>query len=165
MGTSSLTRGNSTVFLFKVKLSFSGILTAMESIIVYTSGTSLGNPGPAASGVYITDQRGVLIKEVKESIGNASATFAEYYGVMLALQVLRQLYDTKTVDMQFEIRLVDELVKRQLNHESPIKEPGLVPMFIEIHNLQVESFPKLIFTQCGSEENTKAARLVAEVLE
>ena len=53
---------------------------------------------------------------------------------------------SKTREKQFEIRIENELVKKQLNGEEPVHEPGLVPMFMEIHNLRVSSFPNLTFT-------------------
>lgn len=137
----------------------------METIIAYTDGGARGNPGPAAVGVYITNESGEVVEEVKQAIGNSTNNFAEYYAVMLALQTLKQLYGKDTTKMQFEIRLDSELVKKQLNNEYQIKEPGLVPMFIEIHNMQVASFPNLTFTYISREENQAAERLVSEVLD
>lgn len=137
----------------------------METIIAYTDGGARGNPGPAAAGVYITNSAGEKIKEVKESLGNGTNNFAEYYGVMLALETLKQLYGKKTKEMAFEIRLDSELVKKQLNAEYQIKEPGLVPMFIQIHNLRVSSFPNLSFTHVRRELNKEADRLVNEALD
>lgn len=137
----------------------------METIIAYTDGGARGNPGPAAAGVYITTATGEMVKEVKEPLGNGTNNFAEYYGVMLALQTLKKLYGKKTNTMQFEIRLDSELVKKQLNNEYQIKEPGLVPMFIEIHNMRVASFPNLILTHIRRELNKEADRLVNEALD
>ena len=137
----------------------------MEKIIAYTDGKARGNPGPSAVGVYIVTEAGELVREIKQSIGNAYNDFAEYYAVLLALQTLEVIYSNTTKTKQFEIRLDSELVKQQLNAESQIKAPGLVPMFIEIHNMRVASFPNLIFTLVPHEENQEAARLVSEVLD
>jgi ribonuclease HI len=137
----------------------------MKKVIAYTDGGARGNPGPSAIGVYITDEAGDLIKEVKEAIGNATNNFAEYNAVMVGLQTLKSLYGSKTKEMQFEIRLDSELVKKQLNNEYQIKEPGLVPMFIEIHNLRVANFPHLTLTHIPREQNKEADRLVNEALD
>lgn len=137
----------------------------METIIAYTDGGSRGNPGPAAVGVYITTSTGEVLSEVKKAIGNSTNNFAEYYGVMLALQTLKQIYSNKTKVMQFEIRLDSELVKKQLSAEYQIKEPGLVPMFIEIHNMRVSTFPNIFFTHVPREKNKEADRLVNEALD
>ena len=137
----------------------------MEKIIAYTDGGARGNPGPAGIGVYIQDEEGKVLKEVSEFIGNSTNNFAEYQGVMVALQTLKAMYGKKAKEMQFEIRMDSELVKKQLNHEYQIKEPGLVPMFIEIHNMRVSSFPNLTFTHVMREKNKEADRLVNEALD
>ena len=137
----------------------------MEKIIAYTDGGSRGNPGPAAIGVQIQDSEGKVLKEVKDFLGNATNNFAEYQGVLVALQTLKQNYGKKTKEMAFEIRMDSELIKKQLNHEYQIKEPGLVPFFIEIHNLRVSSFPNLTLTHVMREKNKEADRLVNECLD
>ncbi len=136
----------------------------METIITFTDGGARGNPGPAGVGVYITKD-GQVVREVKQAIGNATNNFAEYYAVMLALQTLKQIYGKDTKNKQFEIRLDSELVKKQLNAEYQIKEPGLVPMFIEIHNLRVSSFPNIVFTHIPRELNKEADRLANEAMD
>ncbi len=137
----------------------------MKTITVHTDGGARGNPGPAAVGVYITDETGSVVKEEKKAIGNATNNFAEYYAVMLALQTLKQLYGKQTKDLQFEIKLDSELVKKQLNAEYQIKEPGLVPMFIEIHNMRVSQFPNVTLIHVPRAENKEADRLVNEALD
>ena len=81
------------------------------------------------------------------------------------LQIAKELFGKKTNEIQFEIKLDSELVKKQLNSEYQINEPGLVPHFIEIHNMRVASFPNLTFTHISRELNKEADRLVNEVLD
>lgn len=111
------------------------------------------------------DAQGVVIKEVAERIGNAHNHFASYQAVMRSLQIAKEMFGEQTIKIQFELKLDNELVKKQLNSESPINEPGLVPHFIEIHNMSVESFPHLTFTYIPNEQHVEAARLVSEALE
>ncbi len=136
----------------------------MEKVITYTDGGARGNPGPSGVGVYITKDDKV-VREVKESIGNATNNYAEYYGVMLALQTLKKIYGKATKNMQFEMRMDSELVKKQLNAEYQIKEPGLVPLFIEIHNLKVANFPNISFVHVPRAENKEADRLANEAMD
>ena len=84
---------------------------------------------------------------------------------MLALQTLKQIYGKNSKTMQFEIRLDSELVQKQLSGIYQIKEPGLVPMFIEIHNMRVASFPHITFTHVPRAKNKEADRLVNEALD
>jgi ribonuclease HI len=137
----------------------------MKRVICYTDGGARGNPGPAAIGVYITDEAGVMMSEVGQTIGNSTNNFAEYQAVLVALQTLRVMLGDETAITDIEIRLDSELVKKQLNAEYQIKEPGFVPMFIEIHNMRVSSFPHLTFTHIPREENSEADRLVNEALD
>ena len=137
----------------------------MEKIICYTDGGARGNPGPAALGVYVVTEAGEVVREVKQSLGNGTNNFAEYMGVMVGLQTLKEIYGKQTKEMEFEIRLDSELVKKQLNAEYQIKEPSLVPQFIEIHNLRVSSFPNLTLTHVPRSENKEADRLVNEALD
>jgi ribonuclease HI len=137
----------------------------MTTIICYTDGGARGNPGPAGIGIRIQDAAGTILKEVKEYIGNSTNNFAEYQAVMVCLETLKTMYGKATKEMAFEIRLDSELVKKQLNAEYQIKEPGLVPMFIAIHNLRVSSFPSLTFTHVRREQNTEADRLANEAMD
>tara|TARA_B100000745_G_scaffold63630_4_gene37626 strand:+ start:7109 stop:7525 length:417 start_codon:yes stop_codon:yes gene_type:complete len=137
----------------------------MEKVIVYTDGGARGNPGPAAVGVYVTNETGEILCEVAEAIGNSTNNYAEYQAVATALNTLKKKYGKATKDMSFEVRLDSELVKKQLNHEYQIKDPGLVPLFIEIHNLRVSSFPHLTFTHVRRELNKEADRLVNAALD
>lgn len=137
----------------------------MKKIITYTAGGAKGSPGPAAAGVYITDAAGKVIKEEKKHLGNAYSDFAAYYAVMHALQTLVQLYSQKTKTMDFEIRLDNELVQKQLSAVSQITEPGLVSMFIEIHNMRVDSFPNISFVHVTQAQNKDADRLVSEAFD
>lgn len=137
----------------------------MNTVTIFTDGGSRGNPGPAAVGVYIIDADNNVVKEVSETIGNATNNFAEYMAVVRGLQVAKDIYGKKTKETAFELKLDSELVKKQLNAEYQIKDAGLVPLFIEIHNLRVAAFPNLTLTHVRREFNKEADRLVNEALD
>lgn len=144
---------------------FRAIVAHMEKVIAYTDGGARGNPGPSGIGVQIVGADGAVLREVKEAIGNATNNFAEYYAVMTGLRTLVSMYGKKTKEMHVEIRLDSELVKKQLNREYQIKEPSLVPMFVEIHNIRVASFPHLTLTHIPREKNKEADRLANEAMD
>lgn len=137
----------------------------MEQIICYTDGGARGNPGPAGAGAVIQDQHGKTIAEYSEDLGNGTNNYAEYAAVVLALRALKQRFGGKTQNMQIEIRMDSELVQKQLSHEYQIKEPGLIPQFIEIHNLRVKDFPNISFVHIPREENKEADRLANEAMD
>jgi len=137
----------------------------MEKIIIYTDGGARGNPGPAGIGVYIVDAAGAVLVAHKEAIGNATNNYAEYQAVIRALEILRQLYGKETVNMQFELRLDSELVKKQITGEYRVKEPTLMGLYMAVHNERVDNFPHLTLTHVRREFNKEADRLVNEALD
>ena len=137
----------------------------MNTVVCHVGGKARGNPGLSAIGVRITDLNGVLVSELSKTIGNATNNFAEYNAVMVGLQTLQSLYGSETQTMEFELQLSNEVVQKQLNAESTINDPGLVPMFIEIHNMRVAYFPQLTITLVSEDQNKDMLRLVIEVLD
>jgi ribonuclease HI len=124
----------------------------MKTVTVYT-GTQAGeNPGPATIGVVALESTKVL-EEMSESIGNATANYAEFVAVLRALEMLSARYGDRTKEIRFDMRLSNEAVKRQLNDESAVKEPGLVPYFMAVHNMRVVEFPFLSFTRVPENQN------------
>jgi len=115
--------------------------------------------------VQILDAKGKVLKEVSETIGNATNSYAEYFAVIRALQTCQEHFGKKTNKLQFEIKLDSELVKKQLSNESQIKDISLIGHFIEIYNLRVESFPNLTLTHLPREKNKNADRLVNKALD
>lgn len=137
----------------------------MEKVIIYTDGGARGNPGPAAIGAQVVDADGTVLEEVSQAIGNATNNYAEYLAVAKGLEAVKKRFGKKTKEIQFELKLDSELVKKQLNSEYQIKDPGLVPLFIEIHNLRVAHFPHLKLTHVRREFNKEADRLVNKALD
>lgn len=137
----------------------------METVIAYTDGGARGNPGPAGIGVYILGPDGAVLKEHKEFIGNGTNNFAEYQAVARALELLKAHFGKRTKEMRIELRMDSELVKKQLAGEYQIKEPGLVPLFMAIHNLRVTNFPNIVFTHVPRAKNAEADRLVNEAID
>jgi ribonuclease HI len=137
----------------------------MKTIICYTAGSSRGNPGLGAVGVYITDEADTMLCEEAQTIGNTTHLFAEYHAVLLGLQTLLSVCGEVAPTTQFSVRLENEIVTKQLNATLPITEPGLIPMFIEIHNMQIEHFHHLTFSTISPAENQVARHLVSEALD
>lgn len=138
----------------------------MEKIIIYTDGGARGNPGPAAIGVVICDEKGKMLKEYSEFLGERQTNNeAEYQAVIFALKKLKALYGKdKAKYIDIEIRADSELLVKQLNGQYKISEPRIRSLFIEVWNLQVE-LGKLKFVSIPREQNKEADRLVNEALD
>lgn len=125
----------------------------MEKVTLHTSGAAKGSPGPASIGVQIIDAGGSVLTELSESLGNASPEFASYEAVLRALQLLRTRFDVRTTNLEVTVVLKNETVHKQLTNEQQVVEPGLVPHFVEIHNLCVSHFPHIFFTVVAQGED------------
>ncbi len=136
----------------------------MKRVICYTDGGARGNPGPAGAGAVAQDEVGGIIFEGSQFLGNATNNYAEYAAVVLALTELKRRLGKETKNIDVEVRMDSELVQKQLSNEYQIKEPSLVPQFIEIHNLIVTSFPHIRFVHVRREQNTHADRLANDAM-
>jgi len=136
-----------------------------DKIVIYVDGGSRGNPGPAALGVVIADEKGHAIKKYGERIGKKTNNEAEYEAVIFALKKLKLLFGKKnTKDMKVEMRMDSELVFKQLNNEYKVEEERLFPFFIKIHNLKMD-FGGIIFKHIPRSKNREADSLVNQALD
>ena len=137
----------------------------MKQITICTHGTAKSNPGAAAIAIVVVDDSGKTLSKTVECIGNATDIYASFTAVARGLAIAAQEFDANTADMTFEVVLSNEEVKRLVNGEVPITHPGIVPHFIEIHNLRVSHFPNLTFTLLSKKENAEVHKLVEEALD
>ncbi|KKT41422.1 MAG: Ribonuclease H [Candidatus Giovannonibacteria bacterium GW2011_GWA2_44_13b] len=136
-----------------------------KKVIVYTDGGSRGNPGEAAIGVCIMDEKGSPIKGYGERLGVKTNNEAEYAAVISALKKLKALYGKeKTKKMEVEMRMDSELVMKQLTGVYKVETEHIVPLFVAIWNLKID-FAKVTFSHVPRENNKEADRLVNEALD
>ncbi len=136
-----------------------------DKIIIYTDGGSRGNPGPAAIGVVICDEKGNAIKKYSKDIGVRTNNEAEYEAVIFALGKMKQLFGKEKVqDIDIEFKMDSELVARQLGGHYKIEEEKLFPLFIKVWNLKMD-FGDISFVEIPREKNTEADRLLNEELD
>lgn len=137
-----------------------------EKIIVYTDGGARGNPGPAGSGAYITDEDGKVLKEIAKPLGVQTNNHAEYEAVILALETLKKMYGEKKIhDLDIEIRMDSELVQRQLTGKYRVKDAGLKLQFARVSALRQFDFPNVKFVHIRREQNKEADRLSNEAMD
>ena len=137
-----------------------------EKIIVYADGGSRGNPGPAAVGVVISNEKGQKIKEYNQVLEEISTNNeAEYEAVIFALKKLKQLFGKeKTKNLVVEFRVDSELIASQLSGEYKINEERMQLLFMKVWNLKFD-FGKISFKSIPREQNKRADQLVNEALD
>jgi probable phosphoglycerate mutase len=97
-----------------------------EIITAFCDGGSRGNPGPAGFGVYIQDAHGESIGELSEFLGKKTNNFAEYSGLLAALNfALEQGYS------QLKVVSDSELMVKQIKGQYRVNSPDLRPLYEE----------------------------------
>ncbi len=138
----------------------------MKKFIIYTDGGSRGNPGQAAVGFVIYNEREQELKKYGEYIGdNLTNNEAEYRAVIIALKKFKALFGSKLAEnTEVEVRSDSELMVMQLNGEYKIMDEKIQRFFIEIWNLKLD-FKHVKFKKIPREKNTVADRMVNETLD
>lgn len=134
-------------------------------LFVFADGGSRGNPGPAAVGVVVLNEKGEAIKKYSEAIGEATNNEAEYQALIFALKKIKQLFGKdKTKDIELEIKMDSELVVNQINHKFKLTEKHIQELFLTVWNLLVD-YKNYKVVSIPREKNQEADRLVNEALD
>lgn len=133
---------------------------------VYTDGGARGNPGPAAIGVYITDENDKKIGSFGKKIGVATNNVAEYTAVIEALKwIVNRIESEEKTYKQINFFLDSELVVSQLNGIFKIKNLRLRELFFEVRQQLAEIKSTLRFSHIPREKNKNADKLVNMALD
>ena len=125
----------------------------MKRVVIYADGASRGNPGPAAIGAAIKDERGRLIASISQRIGRATNNQAEYRAIIAALEEAIRLGAR-----QVSINLDSELVVKQIKGEYRVKKATLKPLYQQVKQLQ-GLFESFTITHIPRRENSEADNL------
>jgi ribonuclease HI len=112
-----------------------------NKIIVFSDGGARGNPGPAAIGYVIKDNRGRILLTGKKFIGNTTNNVAEYQAVVEALKAIES--NDLVANVAEIICCVDsQLIANQLMVKFKIKNEQLKILYREVR--KIESKMKLV---------------------
>lgn len=134
------------------------LLTFMK-LTVYSDGGARGNPGPAAAGVVIKNEKNETVASAGEYLGEQTNNYAEYQALIIGLKKARELGADEV-----ECVLDSELVAKQMRREYRVREPALQKLFIVAYNAAAR-FKKVGFTHTMRAGNKEADRLVNETLD
>ncbi len=99
-------------------------------IIINTDGASRGNPGPAAIGVTLKNDKEELVAVISEKIGITTNNQAEYRALIAGLKKALNLGAKEVV-----VRADSELMVKQLLGQYRVKNADLKPLFEEARRL------------------------------
>ena len=94
---------------------------------IYSDGGARGNPGPAAIGVLVCDEKGQRLGDHGEVIGETTNNVAEYTAVIRGLTLAAELGVGEA-----DYFLDSELVERQLSGIYKLKAEHLKPLFAQV---------------------------------
>ena len=99
-------------------------------MVAHVDGGSRGNPGPAGYGAYITDGEGHRLAELSEFLGVQTNNFAEYSGLIAALEyAIEHGYGTvKAVSDS-------ELLVKQMKGQYKVRSEALLAIYTEAKQL------------------------------
>ena len=137
----------------------------MKKIVIYTDGASKGNPGPGGAGVVFCNEKGQVIKEYSEFLGDkVTNNEAEYKAVIFALKKFKALFGKKLArNTDIQIKSDSELLVKQLNGKYKILNEKIQPLFLEVWNLRFD-FNKIGFKFIKREKNKEADSLANKAL-
>ena len=95
-----------------------------DAIKANIDGGARGNPGPAAYGVIVRDAKGEIIAELSDYLGIQTNNYAEYSGLLAAL-------DFAVREKHFSLKVLSdsELLVRQMQGRYKVKSPGLIDLY------------------------------------
>jgi ribonuclease HI len=126
---------------------------------INSDGGARGNPGPAAAGIVIKDEKGKTIAEFGEYLGEQTNNFAEYSALIAGLKRAKTLGATEV-----ECVLDSELVTKQMRGEYKVREPNLQKLFVQAYNA-ASAFKKTSYRHTLRHNNTEADRIVNKILD
>lgn len=127
-------------------------------LTIFTDGGARGNPGPAGIGVVIKSG-GKTHTKYGAYIGVATNNQAEYKALISALETAKTLGATEITAF-----MDSELIVKQLKGEYRVRDAGLSPLFLKVHNLRA-GFKKFFATHIPREKNKEADKLVNEAID
>ncbi|PIT88252.1 MAG: ribonuclease H [Candidatus Magasanikbacteria bacterium CG10_big_fil_rev_8_21_14_0_10_36_32] len=128
-------------------------------LTINTDGGARGNPGPAAIGVIIKDEKQKIICGYGEYLGEQTNNYAEYAALISGLKKAKEFNADEV-----ECILDSELVVKQMRQEYKVKEPTLQKLFIQAYNAATQ-FKKVTYRHTERANNTEADKLVNETLD
>ncbi|HEV2468169.1 MAG TPA: ribonuclease HI family protein [Candidatus Sulfotelmatobacter sp.] len=93
-------------------------------LIAHSDGGARGNPGPAGYGVVIKDESGKKVAALSEYLGHQTNNFAEYQGLIAALEYALQ-HGPKALKVISD----SELLVRQIKGIYKVKNPTLQDLY------------------------------------
>ena len=108
-------------------------------ITIYSDGGARGNPGPAAIGVVLCDEKGEILEYHSAVIGPTTNNVAEYTAVINGLDHAKKM-GAEDIDYYVD----SELVAKQLTGLYRVKTPHIKTLYLKVKE-QEKAFKRIQF--------------------
>ena len=128
-------------------------------LVAHSDGGARGNPGPAGYGVVIQDESGRKVAALSEYLGHQTNNFAEYQGLIAALE-----YALKHGPKALKVISDSELLVRQIKGIYKVKNPTMQ----DLHARAKDLIARLEWFAIGHamrEHNQEADQLANEAMD
>ena len=131
----------------------------MKKLVIHTDGASRGNPGRAAIGAILRDEKGALAANISRDIGKATNNQAEYRAVIAALEKAISL-GAESVELNSD----SELIVKQIKGQYRVKKNTLRPLYENVMQLKIR-FTGFKIRHIPRERNKEADKLANAALD
>jgi ribonuclease HI len=145
--------------LFEKEASRAEPRSASPAIKANIDGGARGNPGPAAYGVIVRDAKGEIIAELSDYLGIQTNNYAEYSGLLAALD-----FAVREKHLSLKVLSDSELLVRQMQGRYKVKSPGLIDLYDRARAL-VRKLEHFSIDHVLRQYNKDADALVNQVLD
>ncbi|MGC1363373.1 MAG: ribonuclease HI family protein [Silvibacterium sp.] len=128
-------------------------------ITAFCDGGARGNPGPAGFGVYIQDEHGAKVAELSEYLGFRTNNFAEYSGLLAALE-----FALRYEHPRLKVVSDSELMVKQIKGQYKVKSPDLRPLYEEAKR-RIAGLESFQIQHVLRNKNKEADRLANEAMD
>jgi probable phosphoglycerate mutase len=133
--------------------------TSGKWICAHCDGGARGNPGPAGFGALIQDADGAVLAEISEFLGIQTNNFAEYSGLLAALDFALQ-------NGHRRLRVISdsELMVKQIQGKYQVKSPILRPLY-DLARKKIAQLEAFEITHALRHKNKDADRLANQAMD
>jgi ribonuclease HI len=129
------------------------------ALVAHIDGGARGNPGPAGFGAYLTDSEGKHVASLSEFLGPQTNNFAEYSGLIAALE-----YALAHGHHSLRVVSDSELLVKQIKGQYKVRSESLVDIYRHARSL-IDKLERFEIRHVLRHMNKDADRLANEAMD
>ncbi|OGH24276.1 MAG: hypothetical protein A3B47_04325 [Candidatus Levybacteria bacterium RIFCSPLOWO2_01_FULL_39_24] len=137
----------------------------MNALNIFTDGGARGNPGPAAIGVYISDEKNKKIAGFGRTIEISTNNVAEYKAVIEALDWIIENKKALAENAKIHFFLDSRLVCSQIIGIFKVKNVALKDLLLDVRDREGQICLPMFYKHIPREQNAIADAFVNEALD